>query len=148
MYCCFVLYLLCIVWIYRHTATVQDKCSLKTKSTVSNIRIFLMKTLYNKTKWYHSIVLRKVHQFIIINPCATSKAILQKTHGLHRRSTRNNQPRYTVYKNTGPQSTRITTSMAYDLQFELKSKQAGLTKSKPSIALSKAASYHKANHWS
>ena len=51
-------------------------------------------------------------------------------------------------QNTGPQSTRITTSMAYDLQFELKSKQAGLTKSKPSIALSKAASYHKANHWS
>ena len=28
-------------WIlYRHTATVQDKCSLKTKSTASNIRIF------------------------------------------------------------------------------------------------------------
>ena len=42
----------------------------------------------------------------------------------------------TVY-NTGPQSTRITTSMAYDLQFELKSKQAGLTKNKHSIALSK-----------
>ena len=34
--------------IYRHTAAVRDKCSLKTKSTVSNKRIFLMKTLYNK----------------------------------------------------------------------------------------------------
>ena len=80
--------------------------------------------------------------------CYVGKAIY-KTHGLHRRSTRDTiNPGIRFTKNTGPQSTRITTSMAYDLQFELKSKQAGLTKSKPSIALSKAASYHKANHWS
>ena len=102
-----------------------------------------------QTKWYHSsIVLRKVHQFIIKNPCATLVKPFTKptvyTAGPH--ETQSTQ----VYglQNTGPQSTRITTSMAYDLQFELKSKQAGLTKSKPSIALSKAASYHKANHWS
>ena len=102
-----------------------------------------------QTKWYHSsIVLRKVHQFIIKKPmCYVGKAIY-KTHGLHRRSTRDTINPGIRFTNTGPQSTRITTSMAYDLQFELKSKQAGLTKSKPSIALSKAASYHKANHWS
>ena len=42
-----------------------------------------------QTKWYHSsIVLRKVHQFIIKKPmCYVGKAIY-KTHGLHRRSTR------------------------------------------------------------
>ena len=92
------------IWVYRHTATVQDKCSLKTKSTASNIRIFLMKTWYNKTKWYHSIVLRKVHQFIIKNPCASSKAILQN-------------PRFTpqVHTNTSTQvygsSIRFTTQV-------------------------------------
>ena len=63
----------------------------------------------------------RVHQFIIKKPmCYVGKAIY-KTHGLHRRSTRdtiNPGTGYTVYKNTGPQSTRITTSMAYDLQFE------------------------------
>ena len=57
-----------------------------------------MKTLYNKTKWYHSIVLRKVHQFIIENPCATSKAILQNPRFTPQVHTKHNQPRYTVYK--------------------------------------------------
>ena len=55
-----------------------------------------------QTKWYHSsIVLRKVHQFIIKKPmCYVGKAIY-KTHGLHRRSTRdtiNPGTGYTVYK--------------------------------------------------
>ena len=88
--------------------------------------------IVQQTKWYHSsIVLRKVHQFIIKKPmCYVKKAILQNPRFTTQVHTKHNQPRYTVYNLNWNQ------------------KQAGLTKSKHSIALSKAASYHKANHWS
>ena len=47
--------------------------------------------IVQQTKWYHSsIVLRKVHQFIIKKKtCATSKKPFYKTLGLQRRSIRN-----------------------------------------------------------
>ena len=88
--------------------------------------------IVQQTKWYHSsIVLRKVHQFIIKKPmCYAKKAILQNPRFTTQVHTKHNQPRYTVYNLNWNQ------------------KQAGLTKSKHSIALSKAASYHKANHCS
>ena len=62
--------------------------------------------------------------------CYVKKAILQNPRFTTQVHTKHNQPRYTVYNLNWNQ------------------KQAVLTKSKHSIALSKAASYHKANHWS
>ena len=62
--------------------------------------------------------------------CYVKKAILQNQRFTTQVHTKHNQPRYTVYN------------------LNWNKKQAGLTKSKHSIALSKTASYHKANHWS
>ena len=61
--------------------------------------------IVQQTEWYHSsIVLRKVHQFIIKNPCATLKKPFYKTHGLQRRSIQNTiNPgiRFTIWKTIG-----------------------------------------------
>ena len=133
--------------IYRHTATVRDKCSLKTKSTVSNIRIFYDERIVQRAskvipQQYRGVkVHRNIKTHVLRNKSRAPTAIRCKTaHGIWLQN-----PRFTIQVHS-PHVLQRPWHTIYNLNWN--QKQAGLTKSKHSIALSKAASYHKANHWS
>ena len=116
---------------YTGTVTERDKCSLKTNPRFQ-IHVYF--------RWMHCTTNEVIPQQYRVAEsssvhhqkpmCYVTKAILQNPRFTTQVHTKHNQPRYTVYN------------------LNWNKKQAGLTKSKHRIALSKAASYHKANHWS